>query len=175
MKVDYFINKTSGSGEEICFYDADKYDENNAFGNELFIDAYIPEYPIEETIKKLQNESNDEEIISEPIEDNFSLKVHCKPTYDYQSLEFDWEIKNLGEDFGYLKLIYKELVNMLMEVAPEQPDRKKAKPKKVEEPATSMQMKILKQFNIPHDPDISKKEAGELIRRSVDRNGRMRQ
>lgn len=39
--VSWFYNETSGCGTEICFYDNTKYDEINAFGNEL---AIYPSY-----------------------------------------------------------------------------------------------------------------------------------
>ena len=49
MKINYFLNSTCGGIKEICFYDEDKYDEGLAFGHELYIDVYYPEYDIEET------------------------------------------------------------------------------------------------------------------------------
>jgi hypothetical protein len=53
MKINYFLNSTCGGIKEICFYDEDKYDEGLAFGHELYIDVYYPEYDIEGKIKEL--------------------------------------------------------------------------------------------------------------------------
>ena len=109
-------------------------------------------------------EPMEEEFYGEAIEDNLSLKVHCKPTYNYQSVEFDWEIK-YPEDEEHMFEVYKRLLEGLIAIAPEQPDKGKAIVK--EEPATEKQLEILKKFKISHKANISKKEASELIKKSM--------
>lgn len=116
-------------------------------------------------LKEFKQLRDDAFIYEEGKEDNLSLKVHCKPTYNYQSVEFDWEIKDLGEDINKLKAVYLALTNMLIEIAPEQPEKGKAVVK--EEPATVKQLEILKKFKIPHNPHVSKEEASKLIQNNL--------
>ena len=108
-----------------------------------------------------------------------SITLKCKPVYDYQSIEFEYEIRN-GDDIANMFELYSQLLDGLMNVAPEQPDRKRipaAKLKKelkpIPEPkeqlATEAQLKILNDFNIPHKRNVTKLEAQKLIRESVER------
>lgn len=88
------------------------------------------------------------------------LKIHCKPTYNFQSVEFDYEVyteKDLDDMFN----IYKEMIDNLVEIAPNQ------EPVKNTEPATEGQLAILKKYNIKHKPNVSKEEASKLIQKSM--------
>lgn len=57
MRIKHFINTvSSGDWEEICYYDADLYDESEAFGNEVYVEmrseSNLTDEEVEEMIKK---------------------------------------------------------------------------------------------------------------------------
>lgn len=111
----------------------------------------------EETIVK--QAENNQEIESTEIT---PLKIHCKPTYNFQSVEFDYEVyteKDLDDMFG----IYQSMLEHLIEIAPNQDSVKK----EPVEPATEGQLAILKKYNIKHKPNVSKEEASRLIQKSM--------
>lgn len=89
-----------------------------------------------------------------------SFKVKCKPTYNFQSIEFEWEL-NCPKDLDYMFDVYRELLEGLIRIAPNQ--------EKVEEkePATKKQLEILNRFKIPHKANVSKEEAGKLIQNNL--------
>ena len=106
------------------------------------------ELMINEDLEMLSNEELDE------IE-SIPFKVKCKPTYNFQSIEFEWEIRN-PEDQEYMFEVYKELLEGLIRIAPSQE-------KVVEsEPATEKQLEILKKFKISHKANISKKRSKRI-------------
>ena len=109
----------------------------------------------EETIvKQAENKQEIETIEPTPI------KVHCKPTYNFQSVEFDYEVYT-EEDLDKMFNIYSEMVDNLMDIAPNQ------EPAKNVEPATESQLAILKKYNIKYKPNVSKEEASRLIQKSM--------
>ena len=99
------------------------------------------------------------------------LLVHCKPVYNYQSVEFDVVIhKGLEEvDFTYMENLYKGMLEMLVRVSQNAPQAESKKPVvPVEEPATEKQKEILRNFHVEFKPDITKKQAHALIKKSMD-------
>ena len=91
--------------------------------------------------------------------------LKCKPTYNFQSIEFEAACGN-QEDIEDALQLYSFLVNRLIEIAPEQTDSKRIAKKKEEskeELATKRQKEILDMYGIPYDKDITKKQAWELI------------
>ena len=99
------------------------------------------------------------------------LTVHCKPVYNYQSVEFDVEIhEGLQEvDFAYMENLYKGMLEMLVSVSQNAPQKDVSKPvAPVEEPASEKQKEILRNFHIDFKPDITKKQAHNLIKKSMD-------
>ena len=91
--------------------------------------------------------------------------LKCKPTYDFQSIEFEFPCGN-QEDVDEALELYSILVNRLIEIAPEQTDSKRIAKKKEEpkeELATKRQKEILDMYGIPYDKGITKKQAWELI------------
>ena len=99
------------------------------------------------------------------------LIVHCKPVYNYQSVEFDVEIhKGLEEvDFAYMESLYTGMLKMLIRVSENAPQKEAGKPAApVEEPASEKQKEILRNFHIDFKPDITKKQAHALIKKSMD-------
>lgn len=103
-------------------------------------------------------------------------KLHFKPTYDFQTVEFDFDMENKGDLDGAFEL-YAELIKRLKEVAPEQPSNK-PKPKNVvknvvKKPfkplATQKQKDILDKYGIEYTDDITCEEASKLIKLSMGR------
>ena len=97
--------------------------------------------------------------------------IHCKPVYNYQSVEFDVDIhEGLQEvDFAYMESLYKGMLEMLVRVSQNAPQAEAKKPAApVEEPATEAQKQILRNFHIDFKPDITKKQAHALIKKSMD-------
>ena len=99
------------------------------------------------------------------------LKVHCKPVYNYQSVEFDVDIHDGFQevDFAYMEDLYKGMLEMLVRVSQNAPQVEAKKPTApVEELASEKQKEILRNFHIDFKPDITKKQAHALIKKSMD-------
>lgn len=99
------------------------------------------------------------------------MKIHCKPCYNFQSVEFDFDV---GEDekpdpakVSTMLGLYKALVEALMDIAPEQGTAKPRQAQPREELATQKQLAILDKFGIRHDANITRKEASRLIDESI--------
>ena len=99
------------------------------------------------------------ELVQEQQEPVFSLHVKCKPTYNFQTIEFEWDLTE--DNYSEMLEWYDRLVQGLRDVAPEQPDNKKAAPKVPL--ATSKQKALLKKLGIEYDDDLTAKEATKLI------------
>ena len=100
------------------------------------------------------------------------LTVHCKPVYNYQSVEFDWDI-HCGGDYestlAAMEKFYSRMLEMLVRVSQNAPQKDVSKPvAPVEEPASEKQKEILRNFHIDFKPDITKKQAHALIKKSMD-------
>lgn len=87
----------------------------------------------------------------------------CKPTYNFQSVEFEFEgcMDDLGEMFD----LYKAIVNGLMLLAPEQPTKVSIP---APELASAKQREIMDKFHIKYKSSITKAEAQELIKKSLE-------
>lgn len=110
------------------------------------------------------------------------VKCKCKPTYNFQSIEFEWDL-DIDDDTEDNKQqmfeLYGAMVDYLMSIAPEQPTNvvRKAstvktakntqKAMKADAPATAKQIEILKMYHIPYTKGITVKEAIELITASI--------
>ena len=98
-------------------------------------------------------------------------RIHCKPVYNYQSVEFDWEIHSNtpDSDFVAMRAFYERMLEMLVAVSGNAPQKDVSKPvPPVEEPASERQKQILRDFHIDFKPDITKKQAHALIKKSMD-------
>ena len=96
------------------------------------------------------------------------IVVHCKPVYNYQSVEFDWYIEG-QTDAEAMENVYSKMLEMLVRVSQNVPQVEAKKPvAPVEEPATEAQKQILRNFHIDFKPDITKKQAHNLIKKSMD-------
>lgn len=98
-------------------------------------------------------------------------RVHCKPVFNYQSVEFDCDIfyDNEDNDLMAMEAIYSKMLNMLVRVSQNAPQKDVSKPvAPVEELASEKQKEILRNFHIDFKPDITKKQAHALIKKSMD-------
>ena len=97
--------------------------------------------------------------------------VHCKPVYNYQSVEFDFNVyyENEDSDLMVMETVYSRMLKMLVRVSENAPQKDVGKPvPPVEEPASEKQKEILRNFHIDFKPDITKKQAHALIKKSMD-------
>lgn len=87
----------------------------------------------------------------------------CKPTYNFQSVEF--EFMGTIDDIPAMFDVYQAVLNELMRIAPEQPTKTVAP---VAELATAKQREILDKFHLKYKSNITKQEAQELIKQSIE-------
>ena len=114
-----------------------------------------------------------QECTVEASEEQKTFKIHCKPVYNYQSVEFDVEFLLNTVDFEEccerLEAFYSRMLQMLVRVSEKAPQGEAKKPAApVEEPASEKQKEILRNFHIDFKPDITKKQAHALIKKSMD-------
>lgn len=90
------------------------------------------------------------------------IKFKCKPTYNFQSIEFEIECSDM--DLSPMFSLYRRVVEGLISVTPDQP-----KNGVTAKPASEKQIEIMKKFNIPYQPGISYEQADEKIKESYNR------
>ena len=78
------------------------------------------------------------------------MLVKCKPVYNFQSVEFEMEVKN-PEDIEIMFDMYEDMIKGLKSVAPEQPAQPKAAPVKQEPKATPKQINCLIKLGIDEE------------------------
>ena len=101
-----------------------------------------------------------------------SMIFKCKPTYNFQSIEFEWEA-GTDLDLEAMFNLYDYIVKKLQEIAPEQPTntvKKEPKPKKKVIPATEKQLSIMDKFGIDYPEDCSVELAQKLIQESIEKS-----
>ena len=95
------------------------------------------------------------------------MNVKCKVVYDFQSLEFDYEVNN-EEDKRNMFALYRELLEGLKQLGDEIPNpNKNAKKQPVkEEMATAGQVKFLVNMGFSEEEAkrMTKKQAWEKIK-----------
>lgn len=95
------------------------------------------------------------------------MNIKCKVVYDFQSLEFDYEVNN-EEDKRNMFALYRELLEGLKQVGDEIPNpNKNAKKQPVkEEMATAGQVKFLVNMGFSEEEAkrMTKKQAWEKIK-----------
>lgn len=128
----------------------------------------LPEYEVFLTLTEEQQNSyiNNHKLMKRLYANDVNdvIVLHCKPTYNYQSLEFDYVVRaNNEEDIEAVKSLYKKAIDMLVELAPEQPDAKGKKPVKKGPPASDRQKRYMDKLGIKYSADITAKEASEVI------------
>lgn len=91
------------------------------------------------------------------------MLMKCKPTYQFQSIEFDYSIQTV-DDLPKMFEMYNKVLKGLMEIAPIQD-----KPAQPKEPlATENQKRIMDKFGIKYTSATTSKEAQKLIQKSID-------
>ena len=128
---------------------------------------------ISEQAKKLEGKGWIDKIPITPMMDRNRVihTINCKPVYNYQSVEFDWDIHQdtTEEDWATIEFIYSKALEMLVRVSQNAPQVEAKKPTApVEELASEKQKEILRNFHIDFKPDITKKQAHALIKKSMD-------
>lgn len=89
------------------------------------------------------------------------IKFKCKPTFNFQSVEF--EIECSVDNLHPLFTLYSRILKGLIAITPEQPANK-AVPVK---PASQSQIDTMNRFNIQYSQGISYDEANRLIQESM--------
>lgn len=91
------------------------------------------------------------------------IKFKCKPTFNFQSIEFEIEC---SEDYlDPMFNLYRKIVEGLIRVSPDQP-----KNGITQKPASEKQLEIMDKFHIPYQPGISYDQADQKIQESYRRS-----
>ena len=104
-------------------------------------------------------------------EPKYFYMIHCKPVYNYQSVEFDMELRSdtTEEDLAMIERVYTRMLEMLIRVSQNAPQAEAKKPAApVEELASEKQKEILRNFHIDFKEPLTKKQAHALIKKSMD-------
>ena len=96
-----------------------------------------------------------------PEDVNSFITFKCKPTYNFQSIEFEYTCSK--DELEEMFELYKALVNGLMAIAPAQPSAIPAK-----ELASARQKEIMDKFGIKYKASTTREEAQALIKESID-------
>ena len=99
------------------------------------------------------------------------MLMKCKPTWQFQSVEFDFEIDPQIDEDTQLKIMfetYYKVLYGLMKIAPIQ-DQKVPQQKK-ESLATNRQKELMDYYDIDYDDNTTVKEAQALIDKSIKRS-----
>lgn len=95
------------------------------------------------------------------------MNFKCKPTYQFQSIEFDYSAQTV-DDLPKMFDLYDRVLKGLMDIAPIQ---EATKPAKAAEPlATEKQKSIMDRFGIKYNNNTTAKEAQKLIQASIEAN-----
>ena len=108
-----------------------------------------------------------------PMEEPPHFTVHCKPVYNYQSVEFDFDVRYGVEeqDLKLMEDLYSKMLEMLVRVSQNAPQKEAGKPSApVEELASEKQKEILRNFHIEFKEPLTKKQAHALIKKSMDQD-----
>lgn len=93
------------------------------------------------------------------------IKCKCKPTYNFQSIEFEWNL-DLDNDDDKVEMmeLYLELCDFLETNCPEQPEKKSTKKATEFVPPSEKQIALMKRHKIPYNNNTSMAEARTLIK-----------
>ena len=98
-----------------------------------------------------------------------SMIFKCKPTYNFQSVEFEWE-GSCDEDLEAMFNLYDHIVKRLQEIAPEQDTKpvrfKTTKPK--QKMASEAQLDYMDALGIKHPSNCSSATAMRLLSSHLD-------
>ena len=121
----------------------------------------VPREPTPEEMEEMFEEQQEAEEIDydEEVEDN-SILMHCKPVYNFQSIEFDLSVNvNDPEDLERMAGIYSAVLGKLQQIAPLQPNNNVP-----QEPlASEKQKQVMDRFGIKYTATTTAKQAQKLI------------
>lgn len=129
---------------------------------------------IEEMFKaEEEGEEGEEENFGSNIEEDYkdnSILMHCKPVYNFQSIEFDIVVdKSDPESMEEMKGLYSAVLNILQSVAVDQPAQVKPRPLPApEDRPTEKMIKVMQDNGIKYDQYTTKKQAQALIQKSME-------
>ena len=109
-------------------------------------------------IKNMKEEIRQEEEIQEETK---IIKCKCKPCFNFQSVEFEYEVST-KEDIEDMMAIYKLFLDGLQNIAPVQTVAKQ--PEKQVELASEKQVELARKIGLKLPKDCSKEEAQKLIK-----------
>lgn len=96
------------------------------------------------------------------------MNCKCKPTYQFQSVEFDYFIDDSidvkDKDIDKMLVVYEKVLKGLMRIAPVQDTKQLPK----EPLATEKQKEIMNAYGIKYTATTTQKEAYEKIKKSMD-------
>jgi hypothetical protein len=113
--------------------------------------------------KIMQEEIRQEEEIQEPK----IIKCKCKPCFNFQSVEFEYEVST-KEDIEDMMAIYKLFLDGLQNIAPVQTVVKPEAPEKKMELATEKQVELAKKIGLKLPKVCSKEDAQRLIKEHLE-------
>lgn len=92
--------------------------------------------------------------------------MKCKPVWQFQSVEFDFEVESKA-DLPAMFDLYSEVLNGLMNIAPDQKKDLSQSTVKVVKLASEKQREIMRKFEIPFTLATTADEAQKLIQESI--------
>lgn len=130
-------------------------------------DKKLKEFNEDEFPFDMDEEIEDEEVPTfGDVEDSTLIICHCKPVYNFQSIEFDMEINpNDPEQIDAMFGFYSTMIKKLQDISVDQPKPVYVAPK--EPLATDRQKEIMDRFHIPYSDKTTMKQAQKLITESM--------
>ena len=116
---------------------------------------------MEKTKEEIKKPELEEEELELEDEEPASIKLKCKPCYNFQTIEFEWEVSTEQDVYDMFDF-YSSIYQGLMKICPDEA-------KKVEEPATDKQIEVMNRFHISYPKDVTKKQAQELIKKNLNK------
>lgn len=110
------------------------------------------------------NESEPDVAYLLPTPEPKIIKFKCKPTFNFQSIEF--EIECADNNLTPMFALYRKIIEELIKVTPDQPKNGVVGGK----PASQKQLEVMDKFRIPYQPGISYDEANRRIQESYAKN-----
>ena len=101
----------------------------------------------------------------EEIQETKIIKCKCKPCFNFQSVEFEYEVST-KEDIEDMMAIYKLFLDGLQNIAPVQTVAKQ--PEKQVELASEKQVELAKKIGLKLPKDCSKEDAQRLIKEHLE-------
>ena len=97
--------------------------------------------------------------------------MKCKPTWNFQSIEFEVEVDDnceavADQDLKNMFDLYDKILKGLQKISPVQ-DQKSPAPKTQDPPATQKQKDVMDLYGIDYPDNVTSKQAQALIQKSM--------